>query len=83
MNGKTGELRTLRPLDREMTAIFHLKVSCSDRNGGDGSRQAQINVTVHVDDENDNAPQFERAVYEIRITDNANPGEQFEEYIHY
>lgn len=74
LDGSTGELRTLRPLDRETTAVYHLRVNCLDRNGGDGSRRAQVNVTVHVDDQNDNAPQFDRSVYEIRISDNANAG---------
>ncbi|OQR69060.1 cadherin-related tumor suppressor-like, partial [Tropilaelaps mercedesae] len=74
LDGASGELRTLRPLDRETTAEYQLRVRCADRHGGDGSRSARINVTVYVDDLNDNAPQFERGVYEIRIADNANPG---------
>ncbi|ESN91630.1 hypothetical protein HELRODRAFT_136928, partial [Helobdella robusta] len=54
---KTGSIFTVRHLDREEQAMHHLKIIASD--GGEPSRSGFCYVTIHVADENDNAPIFE------------------------
>lgn len=50
----TGELRTLRSLDRETRSVFRGAVSAV--NDGFPSLRAAANVVIRVGDENDNAP---------------------------
>lgn len=57
MDEQTGLLTTLRRLDREEQATYRLTVVASNR-GGPSGIESRTNVTVFVDDENDNAPVF-------------------------
>lgn len=57
MDDQTGLLTTLRRLDREEQATYRLTVIASNRGGPPGI-ESRTNVTVFVDDENDNSPVF-------------------------
>ncbi|XP_049943213.1 cadherin-89D [Schistocerca serialis cubense] len=58
--GADGTLLAQRPLDRERQDVFHLTALAETSRG----IAAVYQVTVFVDDENDNAPAFEHARYE-------------------
>lgn len=54
LDSTTGELRTLRPLDRELESVYLLYICAHD-----ADRQALhqcINATVNIEDVNDNYP---------------------------
>ncbi|XP_050303550.1 protein dachsous [Anthonomus grandis grandis] len=60
IDSKTGEL-TAKPLDRESNVKFVLTVTAQDH--GTPSMQAFCNVTVFVEDQNDNDPKFDLSKY--------------------
>ncbi|XP_058056650.1 protein dachsous [Anopheles bellator] len=64
---------TARPLDREVHARYVLQVTAQDR-GSPVSLQGHCNITVHVEDENDNDPKFELQKYLATIDEDAPVG---------
>ncbi|XP_076020921.1 protocadherin gamma-C5-like [Genypterus blacodes] len=69
---KFPELILEKPLDREKTPVHTLTLTAVD--GGDPVRSGTSEITVTVLDINDNAPQFEKQVYEANVSENAVPG---------
>ena len=71
VNPNTGEVITNVLLDREEKSSYNLLLEAVD-NPQNLSYQlsSQVNVTVQVDDRNDNPPVFEMANYTIQILDN-------------
>ncbi|KAH1022570.1 hypothetical protein HUJ04_011952 [Dendroctonus ponderosae] len=68
-----GTLHTLQSLDRESRDVYRLTVIAEYHKGsalGSGIYQ----VTIIVDDENDNKPLFERSSYEGKIQENCKSG---------
>ena len=61
----TGELKA-RPLDRETHSRYFLQITAQDR-GSPVTYQGQCNITIIVEDENDNDPRFEMAKYVASI----------------
>ncbi|KAI2656785.1 Protocadherin Fat 1 [Labeo rohita] len=70
IDAKTGAVRTLVTLDREMTDVYSLTVRAVDV----GSRFCQTSVFITVDDVNDNAPKFTSDQHQISIFQNTQPG---------
>uniref|UniRef100_A0A914UTL0 Uncharacterized protein n=1 Tax=Plectus sambesii TaxID=2011161 RepID=A0A914UTL0_9BILA len=70
----TGFIRTTAPLDRERSASFDLKAVASD--GGSPPLSTTIRILITVLDENDNAPEFEKNVYNVSLPENATRGTQ-------
>lgn len=70
----TGEL-TARPLDREQTHKFLLQVTAQDR-GSPLSYSASCNISVRVEDQNDNEPRFELTKYMTKVDENVPIGFQ-------
>jgi hypothetical protein len=68
-----GSLYTVKPLDREVRDVYRLTI-IADYSKGTVSGSGIYQVTVHVDDENDNKPTFERNKYEGKITENCVSG---------
>lgn len=68
-----GSLYTVQPLDRETRDVYRLTV-IAEYNKGSVSGTGIYQVTVHVDDENDNKPTFERTKYEGKIRENCISG---------
>lgn len=65
LDPKTGEL-TAKILDREAQAKYQLQITAQNR----GSTTAgHCNLTVIVDDENDNNPNFEQSKYEATLSE--------------
>lgn len=70
LDPKTGEL-TAKTLDRELQAKYQLQITAQNR----GSTTAgHCNLTVMVDDENDNNPNFEQSKYEAVLLEDVPPG---------
>ncbi|XP_061581356.1 protocadherin 1 gamma 22 [Cololabis saira] len=69
---KIPELALEKPLDREKQPVHKLILTAVD--GGDPVRSGTSEITVIVLDINDNAPQFERQVYEANVSEEAKPG---------
>uniref|UniRef100_A0A8W4FHP9 Protocadherin Fat 4 n=1 Tax=Sus scrofa TaxID=9823 RepID=A0A8W4FHP9_PIG len=65
INHATGEIRSIRPLDREKTAQYVLTIKSSDK--GSPSQSASVKVIINILDENDNAPRFSQ-IFITRVT---------------
>uniref|UniRef100_A0A5F9DQ49 FAT atypical cadherin 2 n=1 Tax=Oryctolagus cuniculus TaxID=9986 RepID=A0A5F9DQ49_RABIT len=62
----TGELTTFTGLDRERKDIYSLVAKATDG----GGRSCQADVTLHVEDVNDNAPRFFPSHCSVAVFDN-------------
>ncbi|XP_054647613.1 protocadherin gamma-C5-like [Dunckerocampus dactyliophorus] len=71
---KIPELVLEKALDREKLPVHHLILTALD--GGDPVRSGTSEITITVLDNNDNAPQFERQLYETNVSEKATPGSQ-------
>ncbi|KAK5602881.1 hypothetical protein CRENBAI_021534 [Crenichthys baileyi] len=69
---KIPELVLDKPLDRETQAVHNLILTAVD--GGDPVRSGTSEITVIVLDINDNAPHFEKQLYEANVSERAKPG---------
>uniref|UniRef100_A0A1I8EET0 Cadherin domain-containing protein n=1 Tax=Wuchereria bancrofti TaxID=6293 RepID=A0A1I8EET0_WUCBA len=58
----SGALFIKEPLDYEKENVYHMKLFVTD-----GKHNATTDLYVYIDDVNDNAPQFEKDLYEITI----------------
>ncbi|XP_060110477.1 protocadherin beta-16-like [Heteronotia binoei] len=66
---KYPELVLEKQLDREENARLFLILSAVD--GGTPKRTGTANIVIHVLDANDNVPQFQQSLYEVKLTENA------------
>uniref|UniRef100_A0AAR2LUW2 Cadherin domain-containing protein n=1 Tax=Pygocentrus nattereri TaxID=42514 RepID=A0AAR2LUW2_PYGNA len=69
---KVPELVLEKLLDREKQPIHQLTLTAID--GGNPVRSGSTEITVRVLDANDNAPIFEKDLYEIKVMENCAPG---------
>ncbi|KAM7541303.1 hypothetical protein Aperf_G00000030507 [Anoplocephala perfoliata] len=65
VDSETGTLYTKSELDREQKASHKFNL-CAD----DGVHKACTSIIVHLDDVNDNPPQFDKETYIIRVVEN-------------
>ncbi|KAG9346575.1 hypothetical protein JZ751_006886 [Albula glossodonta] len=72
---KIPELILQKSLDREKQPSHQFVLTALD--GGNPARSGTTEITVQVIDNNDNAPQFEKTLYEISITENSPVGTVF------
>lgn len=72
IDGRTGAL-TARSLDRESTARFQLQITAHDR-GTPVTYHTACNVTVTVEDQNDNDPRFEQPRYVATVLEDRPAG---------
>lgn len=70
---KNGSLYTEKALDRETKDVYRLTI-IAEYTKGPISGTGIYQVTVFVDDENDNVPQFDRKHYEGKIKENCVSG---------
>ncbi|KAJ8342134.1 hypothetical protein SKAU_G00320620 [Synaphobranchus kaupii] len=66
---KYGGLVLKKGLDREEQAVHNLILTAVD--GGIPARSGTASIIVRVLDTNDNAPQFDRQIYTVNITENS------------
>ena len=64
----SGRITTRRPFDREHTDKFVFNVFAID--SGTPPRTGTADVTVHINDVNDEYPRFSRSTYEFEISEN-------------
>ncbi|NWR40560.1 PCDG1 protein, partial [Tachuris rubrigastra] len=69
---RVPELMLERALDREKQSSFELVLTAVD--GGDPARSGTVHVHVNVMDLNDNAPVFNKKLYEARVAENLPSG---------
>lgn len=69
-----GYLYVKSQLDREEHDYYSLTIVCTDH--GEPARSSQVPVTIHVLDENDNAPQFTNSTFTFYIAENE-PADSF------
>ena len=65
-----GDLYLKRNLDREEMAFRAVQVRATDK----GQRSSTAKVVIHVTDENDNSPEFERNDYVFEVFENEEEG---------
>ncbi|XP_034036975.1 protocadherin gamma-A12-like isoform X26 [Thalassophryne amazonica] len=59
-------------LDREISSEYNITVTCSDE--GVPSLSSSVTLTLQISDVNDNAPVFDKSLYEAYIVENNTPG---------
>lgn len=70
----TGVITTAVSLDREDTNIYHLTLMAQDSSTTE-PRASAVNLTVTVDDLNDNSPAFDAVSYTINLPDRIKKGQ--------
>ncbi|CAL1535045.1 unnamed protein product [Lymnaea stagnalis] len=65
-----GSLYVAHELDREKKAMYSLTVAVHDN--GKEPRSSAVNITIYVEDENDNKPEFTRDLFEFSFRENQN-----------
>ncbi|XP_053497424.1 protocadherin alpha-C2-like [Ictalurus furcatus] len=66
---KYVDMVLMKALDREAQPIHYLILTAVD--GGVPARSGTANIIVRVLDTNDNAPQFDRSVYTVKMSENS------------
>ncbi|KFP80958.1 Cadherin EGF LAG seven-pass G-type receptor 3, partial [Apaloderma vittatum] len=72
VDSTTGQLSLSQQLDYETITRFEVEVEASD--GGQPSLSTETRVVVHVQDVNDNPPEFNQAIYDIFVFENLQMG---------
>ena len=72
LNGKTGEITLNQTIDHETKASYALIVTASDH--GNPSLSSSVDVTVIVNDVNDNPPSFPKSLYNCTVAENLASG---------
>uniref|UniRef100_A0A336LSR0 CSON015170 protein n=1 Tax=Culicoides sonorensis TaxID=179676 RepID=A0A336LSR0_CULSO len=72
INSYTGEL-TVKPLDREQQSRYVLQITAQDR-GTPIMYQNTCNLTIIVEDVNDNTPRFEKSSYVVTVSEGVSVG---------
>uniref|UniRef100_A0A8D0FG95 Protocadherin Fat 4 n=1 Tax=Strix occidentalis caurina TaxID=311401 RepID=A0A8D0FG95_STROC len=68
INRATGEIRSVRPLDREKLSRYILTIKASDK--GTPLQSTTVKVIINILDENDNAPRFSQ-IFSASVPENA------------
>ncbi|XP_008579220.1 PREDICTED: LOW QUALITY PROTEIN: protocadherin Fat 4-like [Galeopterus variegatus] len=68
INHATGEIRSIRPLDREKISHYVLTIKSSDK--GTPSQSTSVKVIINILDENDNAPRFSQ-IFSAHVPENS------------
>ena len=63
IDSSNGEISTIAEIDREFMDVHYFKVTGAENIGGEGGRTATTTLQISVRDINDNAPVFEKKLY--------------------
>lgn len=77
VNQQTGEIATSVTLDREETSIYYLTLMAQD-SSITRPRSSTVNLTITIQDINDNFPTFEAPGFNVNVPDNI----QAEEFVY-
>ncbi|VDK67837.1 unnamed protein product [Anisakis simplex] len=66
VDSSTGELRSLQPFDYEQKQFYRFEVSACLQ--GNKTSCGSCKVTVSINDENDNSPQFQQPSYSVDLS---------------
>ncbi|CAO4371486.1 unnamed protein product [Caenorhabditis nigoni] len=72
VNSTTGDILSLTPLDREESALHEIFIEAKD--SGFPSLSATSRILIHVEDVNDNAPEFDQPSYYVNIKEDTQIG---------
>ncbi|KAL8623685.1 hypothetical protein ACOMHN_046504 [Nucella lapillus] len=72
LDGASGVIKTAAILDRESTAQYTALLRVTD--AGSPQLHADVNVSIAVNDLNDNAPLFDKVAYTASVTENSPAG---------
>lgn len=64
-----GEIHVTSGLDREQKSFYELVVIATD-----GVHHTVVNVTICINDTNDNTPQFDQPAWHFDVVENSPPG---------
>ena len=70
---RTGSITTRSQLDRETVSYYQLHIQASDKGAVPNRQTATALVEIHIDDENDNYPQFTRSSYTVDVSEDIDP----------
>ncbi|MBN3295144.1 CELR2 protein, partial [Amia calva] len=71
---RSGVIRTRGTVDREAVEAYMLLVEANDQGRDPGPRSATATVSITVEDDNDNAPQFSEKRYVVQVPEDVAPG---------
>ncbi|XP_075923658.1 protocadherin Fat 1-like isoform X2 [Petromyzon marinus] len=74
IDGESGVVRVVGPLDRETVSVHHLTVEASDRAELDPRLSSTATVAVFLEDVNDNPPEFVPPNSKVRVREDLPPG---------
>ncbi|XP_048237750.1 fat-like cadherin-related tumor suppressor homolog isoform X2 [Haliotis rufescens] len=69
VNESTGEVSTIKAIDREKRKVFNLIIEAKDQ--GSPSLESELNITVNIRDVNDEKPTFTEKYYKGSYTENS------------
>ncbi|XP_058860276.1 cadherin EGF LAG seven-pass G-type receptor 2-like isoform X2 [Acipenser ruthenus] len=70
---RSGVIRTRGPVDRETVESYNLLVEANDQGRDPGPRSSTAMVTIIVEDDNDNAPQYSEKRYVVQVPEDVAP----------
>uniref|UniRef100_H3A003 Cadherin domain-containing protein n=1 Tax=Latimeria chalumnae TaxID=7897 RepID=H3A003_LATCH len=68
LDTRTGQLSVVQKLDYETAKVFELEVEAAD--GGNPRLRSSATLVIHLEDVNDNQPEFSQDVYNIVVLEN-------------
>ncbi|KAL5014373.1 hypothetical protein ScPMuIL_008643 [Solemya velum] len=71
INPTSGEIKTIKEIDREVTSNYQLLVQAVDQAPVGSRRSSTTTINITVLDENDNRPQFSKATYDVAVDENS------------
>ncbi|XP_072154327.1 cadherin-87A isoform X2 [Bemisia tabaci] len=69
-----GEVRIVKPLDREVNDTLRFQVTLEDEVEGGTNNLVEVPISIIILDDNDNAPVFKETPYEFVVPENAAVG---------
>lgn len=74
IDAETGEVRTAAILDRELQRIYYMTLMAQDSSPTEPKATA-VNLTIVIDDQNDNSPSFQQSSFNVNIPDRIEAGQ--------
>ncbi|XP_028652386.2 cadherin EGF LAG seven-pass G-type receptor 2 isoform X2 [Erpetoichthys calabaricus] len=73
IDSRSGVIRTKGLVDRETVDSYQLVVEANDQGRDPGPRSSTATVSIMVEDDNDNAPQFSEKRYVVQVPEDVAP----------